>query len=170
MTQTALFHRATGMPDSDVVEIVSQHNILTSTFVLSSPTLGVSTGNATYSATKFFIAATNFVIQQATVTGPGFTGINIATGAFALVAAYRTVAGTHIVVAGTTGATVGAAKMPVVPATANAYALMLIGGGATAFTGATTELDATNAATVFWNLTGPGGIAVSTSPITLVPG
>lgn len=173
MSQAAVTRWGTsqsGISSSDTAELVIQHNIVAGTFVLSSPTLGVSTGNATFSATKFYIAATNFVVVQATATGASFTGINIATGAYVLVAAYRTIAGTNAIIAGATGATIGACAMPVVPSTANAYGLILLGGGATAFTGGATELDATNAGAVFWNLTGPAGIAVSTAPITKTVG
>lgn len=171
MSSASVARRGLQLPDSDGQEVVTQLNKGGQYWVLSSPTLGVSTGNATYSATKFYIAGTNKVYQQATVTGGGFTGITIATGNYGLVALYRTVAGTHLVVAGTTGATIGAATMPTVPGTGLCYGLVLLSTtGASAFTGGTTELDGTNANAVFFNLTGSAPFAISTAPISVVPG
>lgn len=171
MSDSAVVIRGTGRTDSDVVELVTQVNKGGQYWILSSPALGVATAAATFSLDKFYIAGTNKVYQQATATGGGFTAITLATGNYLLVGAYRTVAGTLGLAAGTAGATIGAATMPTVPATAHAYGLILLSTtGASGFTGGTTELDGTNANAVFFNLLGAAPFAVSTSPITTVPG
>ena len=166
MTLLAVTRSATGRPTADTNEVVAQYNALVSNWVLSSPTLGVSTGNATYSATKFYIAGTNAVYIQATVTGPSFSGISVTAGTYVLVAAYRTIASAHAVIAGTAGATLAAATMPIVPAGKIPYGLLLLAPTDTDFVGGTTELNATNANAVFWNLTGSAPIAVQTAQIT----
>lgn len=176
MPTSAVFRRGTAMPDSDTKELVSQWNIVNSAFVLSTAVpangriMATLTGAASFSVNAFYVLGAGSIVKQAAATSGGFTGINVATGAFALVAAYRTAAGTLAVVAGTTGATIGACGLPVVPTTAAQYGLVVIGGGATAFTGGATALDATNAAADFLDVIGPMGLCVSTAPITSVPG
>lgn len=171
MSKSALYRRATALPDSDVHRLLTEYNKGTQYWILSSPSMSVATGSATFNVTKFRIAGTGRIYETATSTGGGFTGITVATGCYVLVAAYRTVAGTLAVVAGATGATLGAATMPAVPSTAFQYGLILIAAsGASAFTGGTTELDGTNANAVFFNLTGSAPFACSTAPITVVPG
>jgi hypothetical protein len=172
MSKAAVFRRGLQLPDSDGQEVVTQLNKGGQYWVLSSPTMGVATGSATFSITKFSVAGTNRVYQLATTTTvAGFTGITVATGAYAVVGAYVTTSGTHVVVAGTTGASIGLATMPVIPSTAFCYGLILLAAsGTSAFTGGTTELDGTNANATFFNLTGSAPFAMSTAPITVVPG
>lgn len=176
MSQSALTRRGTGLPDSDVVEGVNQLNLINQYFVLSSPGLGVSTGNATFSIDKFRIMGTNKIYVQATLTGVsvtnnGLTGLNLATGNFGFLALYRTLAGTVAVVAGASGASIGVAVLPTtIPSTAHAFGLILLSCTNTAFTGGTTELDATNGNAVIMNLVGAAAVCVSTAPISTGPG
>lgn len=166
MTLHAVIRSGAGYSSEETKEVVGQYNALVGSWVLSSPTLGISTGNATFSATKFYIAGTNRVYIQATVTGASFSGISVTAGTYALVAAYRSAASAHAVIAGTAGATLGAATMPIVPAGNIPYGLIRLAPTDTDFVGGTTELDATNANAVFWNLSGSSPIAVQTAQIT----
>lgn len=167
----------TAMPQSEVKEVVSQWTIATGYYIVPEttsanaykPVIQDITGNAAASVTRFMVIKPGGILQIATGQLT-FTGINVATGAFALVGAYAQSAGTLAVVAGTAGATINAVGLPVIPSTAFAFGMIVIGGGATAFTGGTTALDATNAGAIMFDIDGPSAIALSTGPITTVPG
>lgn len=169
MAKATVVRRATGMPTSDVTELLTQWNAGGSYWVLNA---AIALSTATYSASAFMVLATNGTAKYFTAaTGAGFTGITAATGNVVIVAAYITQAGTHIVAAGATAASFGVAALPTIPATAYAYGAILIkASNASAFTGGTTALDGTNASAVFVNLNGPAGFAFSTARISAVPG
>ena len=162
MAKATVVRRATGMPPSDVTELLTQWNAGGSYWVLNA---AIALSTATYSASAFMVLATNGTAKYFTAaTGAGFTGITAATGNVVIVAAYITQAGTHI-------ASFGVAALPTIPATAYAYGAILIkASNASAFTGGTTALDGTNASAVFVNLNGPAGFAFSTARISAVPG
>lgn len=170
MSASNLSRRNTGMPDSDVRELVTQHN-LGQYWCLNA---AIALSGVTYSASGFNVLVSGLVRRYTASTGGGFTGLNITTGRFAAVAAYVTsTGGTHAVAMGTSAASIGALSLPTgVPTTAYVYGLMIVGtaGAASGFTGGTTVLDGTNASAQFFNLNGPAGMAVQTAPITAVPG
>ena len=168
MPKAPVFRRGTAMPDSDVSELVSQHNIANDNWTLST---AIALSGVTYSVAATWVAHQGTLRAIAASTGAGFTAFTIATGNVAVYAAYITQAGTHAIVAGATAGSFGVAVLPVVPSTALALGVILIkASGGSAFTGGTTVLDGTNASAVFINLIGPSGMALSTAPITKLPG
>lgn len=169
MAIATLTRRGTAMNDSDVAELVTQHNASSSYWVLNS---AIALSTTTYSASAFMVLGTNATAEWYTAsTGAGFTGNTIATGNVAIVAAWVTQAGTHGITFGTTAGSFGVAAIPTIPTTAFGIGVILLkASGASAFTGGTTVLDGTNASAIFVNLNGPAGIALSTAAISLVPG
>ena len=165
----AVLRRATGMPESEVDELLTQHNLIQTAWVLNAV---IALNTTQFSGTEFFIAERGTMrIITAFGTGGGFTGITAETGNVVIVAAYITSSGTHVVAAGATALSFGVAALPTVPTSAIAYGLVMIkASDASAFTGGTTVLDGTNASAVFVNLNGPSAIALETSPISVVPG
>lgn len=170
MSASSLDRHNTALPNSDVRELVTQHN-LGQYWVLNS---AIALSTATYSSSAFQVLVSGVVRRFTAATGGGFTGITVGTGRFCYVAAAVTSTGaTHSVYAGTSAASIGACALPTtVPATSYVYGLIQIGtaGAASAFTGGTTVLDGTNASAVFFNLAGPAGIACQTAPINTLPG
>ena len=169
MPVKAVERRDTGMPSSDVSELVVQHNLINQAWVLNAV---VALNTTQFSGTEFFIAEKGTMrIITAFGTGGGFTGITAVTNNVVVCVGYITTDGTHVVAAGAEAGSFGVAALPVVPTSAIAYAMIMIKAcDGSAFTGGTTVLDGTNASAVFVNLLGPTAIALETSPITVIPG
>jgi hypothetical protein len=170
MPATPVTRRGTGRPDSDVYELVEQHNLAHGYWVLNA---AIAINSAVYTASAFMVLASGSTkYYPAGAASTQFTGTNLVTGNVMIGVAYITQAGTHGFAISTSAATYGALTLPTtVPSTAYVYGTILVkASGTSAFTGGTTALDGTNASAIFTNLNGPAGIAFQVSSISRVPG